>query len=218
MLFLRRTLPMILAFVTGIIGISIYYVPHSSAQGLEEVLARWLRIVYAFAFFLGLFSLLNLHWRRVRARQAGWGYSLIVYLSFGLMIFFVLYNDGTGPFSPQARAGGYQWLFLNVQVPCGATMFSILAFFISSAAYRTFRARTPEAAILLVAAVIVMLGRVPVGAYIHDFFPAAAQWLMDVPNMAAKRGILLGVSLGIVATSLRIIFGIERSYLGGGEE
>ena len=104
MLFLRRTLPMILAFVTGIIGISIYYVPHSSAQGLEEVLARWLRIVYAFAFFLGLFSLLNLHWRRVRARQAGWGYSLIVYLSFGLMIFFVLYNDGTGPFSPQARA------------------------------------------------------------------------------------------------------------------
>lgn len=218
MLFLRRTLPMILAFAMGLIGIAIYYVPHSAAQGLEELLSRWLRIVFAFAFFLGLVSLLNLHWRRIRARQAGWGYSLVVYLSFGLMCFFVLYNDGSGPFSPQARAGGYHWMFLNVQVPCGATMFSILAFFISSAAYRTFRARTPEAAILLVSAVIVMLGRVPVGAYIHDILPEAAEWLMNVPNMAAKRGILLGVSLGAVATSLRIIFGIERSYLGGGEE
>lgn len=218
MLFLRRTLPLIVAFVFGIIGIAIYYIPHADAQDLEKTLSLWLRIVYAFAFFLGLFSLLNLHWGRIRRHQAGWGYSLIVYISFALMCFFVLYNDGQGPFSAQAKTGGYQWLFLHVQVPAGATMFSILAFFIASAAYRTFRARTPEAAILLVAAVVVMLGRVPIGAFISDLIPQASQWLMAVPNLAAKRGILLGVSLGAIATSLRIIFGIERAYIGGGEE
>jgi hypothetical protein len=108
-------------------------------------------------------------------------------------------------------------MFDNVQVPADATMFSILAFFIASAAYRTFRARTPEAAILLVSAIIVMLGRVPIGVLISDWIPWFSQWLMAVPNLAAKRGILLGVSLGAIATSLRIIFGIERSYLGGGE-
>ena len=218
MLFLRRTLPLAIAFTVGIVGISIYYIPHGAAQSVEETLSLWLRIVYAFAFFLGLFSLLNLHWGRIRRRQAGWGYSLITHLSFGLMLAFVLYNDGSGPFAGQAKAGGYQWMFLYVQVPAGATMFSILAFFIASAAYRTFRARTPEAAILLVAAVVVMIGRVPVGAYISDYLPLASQWLMAVPNLAAKRGILLGVSLGVIATSLRIIFGIERAYLGGAEE
>ena len=144
MLFLRRTLPLIVAFVFGIIGIAIYYIPHADAQDLEKTLSLWLRIVFAFAFFLGLFSLLNLHWGRIRRRQAGWGYSLIVYISFALMCFFVLYNDGQGPFSAQAKTGGYQWLFLHVQVPAGATMFSILAFFIASAAYRTFRGAHPR--------------------------------------------------------------------------
>ncbi|MFT5086839.1 MAG: uncharacterized membrane protein YhaH (DUF805 family) [Candidatus Latescibacterota bacterium] len=218
MIFLSRTLPVIVAFCFGMLGIAIYYVPHASAQNIERELALWLRIVFAFSYLLGLYSLLNLHWQRIRQRVAGWGYSVVVYIGFSLMMFFVVYNDSQGPFAPQAEGGGYQWIFEYVHVACSSTMFSILAFFIASAAYRTFRARTPEAALLLVAAVIVMLGRVPIGAYISDYIPAAAEWLLKVPNLAAKRGILLGVSLGAIATSLRIIFGIERSYLGGGEQ
>ncbi len=218
MLFLRRTLPLILAFLLGVLGILVFYVPHSVAQTVEKELSNWFMIIAAFAYFLGLYSLKTLHWGRIRARQAGWGYSLVAFASFTLMIAFVIYNDGNGPFHAQAKEGGYQWLFLNVYVPCTSTMFSILAFFIASAAYRTFRARSPEAALLLLAGIIVMLGRVPIGAYISDLMPMASQWLMAIPNMAAKRGILLGVSLGAIATSLRIIFGIERAYLGGGEE
>ena len=210
-----RVLPMAIALVCGLVAAVIYYIPHGWAQELERELALWLRIVAAFAYFLGLYSLLRLHWGRIASRQAGWGYSLVVYAGFGLMLAFVVFNRGNGPFAPQASGGGYQWLFDHVHVPCASTMFSLLAFFIASAAYRTFRARTPEAAILLVAAVITMVGRVPVGRAISGFLPQASEWLMAVPNLAAKRGIMLGVCLAAVATSLRIIFGIERSYLGG---
>jgi len=218
MLFARRTLPLIIAFVVGGTAVALYYIPHGAAQNLERDLARWDRIVAAFALLLGIHSLLRLHWGRVRRQEAGWGYSTLVYLGFIAMLSTALYNNGSGPFVAQATSGPFQWLYHSVQVPADATMFSILAFFIASAAYRTFRARTPEAAILLVSAMVVMIGRVPIGAFISDMIPLTAQWLMAVPNMAAKRGILLGVSLGAIATSLRIIFGVERSYLGGGEE
>ena len=40
MLFLRRTLPLIIAFVVGVIGTAIYYIPHSAAQNLENELAK----------------------------------------------------------------------------------------------------------------------------------------------------------------------------------
>ena len=220
MLFLNRTLPLAIALVFGLLGIAVYYIPHSYAQSFEqEVGGKWVRIIFAFSYLLGLYSLLNLHWQRIRQHVAGWGYSLVAIASFAVMMVFVIYNDGHGPFAAQAKAGAYNWLFQYVHRPCTSTMFSILAFFIASAAYRTFRARTPEAALLLVAAVIVMLGRVPIGREISEYFPLVSEWLMSVPNLAAKRGILLGVSLGAIATSLRIIFGIERSYLGsGGDE
>jgi hypothetical protein len=108
-------------------------------------------------------------------------------------------------------------------------MFSLLAFFIASAAYRAFRARTLEATLMLVTAVIVMFARVPIGELLWQRMPDSvvqfranlpgdiSDWILKVPSMAARRGILLGISLGAIATSLKIILGIERSYMGAGE-
>ncbi|MBU0609809.1 MAG: hypothetical protein KKI08_18135 [Armatimonadetes bacterium] len=115
----------------------------------------------------------------------------------------------------QAAGPGFKWLFDTIVVPLDSTMFALLAFFMASAAYRTFRARTPEATVLLLVAVIVMIGRVPIGELFYKHMPQVSEWFMMYPTVAAKRGILFGVALGSIATSLRIILGIERSHLGG---
>lgn len=97
-----------------------------------------------------------------------------------------------------------------------STMFSLLAFFVASAAYRGFRARNFQSVVLLVAGVLVILGRVPLGEMLHSKIPESATWVLNIPSMAARRGILIGIGLGSIATSLRIIVGIERTYLGKG--
>jgi hypothetical protein len=108
----------------------------------------------------------------------------------------------------------YTWLYDHVFSPCNATMFALLAFFIASAAFRAFRARNVEAGLLLGAAILIMIGRVPIGRALSPVFPAIAEWIVDIPNNAGRRAIMMGAALGAIATSLRVILGLERSHLG----
>ncbi len=101
--------------------------------------------------------------------------------------------------------------------PILATMFSLLAFFIASAAYRAFRARNVLASLLLLSALVVMLRFNPYVAMVFgDLAAKSSTWLMNVPNLAAQRAIVIGIGLGIVATALKVILGIERGYMGKG--
>lgn len=217
MTFLRRGVPLGIAFLMGVLMAFQYYVPHEHSKAFLELMTRWDKIIAGFAVFIGAYSLFHLHYTKIKRRVAGWGYSFFVFVGAFVTIAFGLYNGGEAFWHDKKEGTMFDWIYMYVQVPAGATIFSILAFFMASAAYRTFRARTVESTVLLVAAIIVMLGRVPVGALISQYIPMAADWIMGVPNLAAKRGILLGVSLGAIATSIKIIFGVERQYLGGGD-
>lgn len=108
----------------------------------------------------------------------------------------------------------YNWLYDHVFAPCNATMFALLAFFVVSAAFRAFRMRNVEATLLLGAAIIVMVAAAPIGAWISDDLVDVGQWILDIPNNAGRRAIMMGAAIGAIATSLRIVLGLERSHLG----
>lgn len=122
----------------------------------------------------------------------------------------------------------FDWFYNYIFLPLSATTFALLAFYIMSAAYRAVRIKSWEAGLLLVAAIIVLLGQVPidqipfVGKFIAcgsikgiSTFEFLKSIILDFPNTAAKRGIIIGIALGGLATSIKIIFGIERPYMGG---
>jgi hypothetical protein len=209
---MRRQVPLAICFVAGAFMAIQYFIPHHAVQDFYEVVLDWLQTLLAFAFLLGTVSLVRVHWHRIRNRAGDRGYSFVTLGGLASMI--VL---GFGLKTHIAPGSWFDAMFQNVQVPIEATMFSLLAFYIASAAFRAFRARTLEATLLLVAACIVMLGRVPIGDLISKQIPEATRWILEVPNMAAKRGIMIGVGLGMMATALKIVLGIERAWMGGGE-
>jgi len=208
---MKRTIPLIIVVGFGFLFVGYAFIPHKISSDFYDWYMTWIRAMAPFGVVLGIMSITMVHSARIQKKTPNWQYSIFALLG--------MYLTAAAGFIWGTQEGTpYMWIYRNMQMPMGATMFSLLAFYIASAAYKAFRARSAEATVLLIAAIVVMLGQVPIGvAMFGERILDVTQWILDVPNLAAKRGIALGVGLGMVATSLRILLGIERTYLGGGQ-
>lgn len=216
---MRREVPLGIVFVCGAFMAFQYFVPHYVSATIYQYALNWTIIIGIFTLVVGIGSLVNLHYDRVSKQKENWPYSIVTLTA-------LLFMTVIGLFSPDAiqnPKGLFMKMYFFVLSPVQATMFALLAFFIASAAYRAFRAKTILATLLLLSAAVVMLGRVPIGDMLTSWLPEGlrfsdiAKYILDYPNTAAKRAIYIGVGLGIAATALKIILGIERTWLGGGK-
>lgn len=218
---MKDKLPLALMIFMGVLGFTYRFIPHPVGVEFNEYLRdTMLRIISLFAMVLGLGNLINMHIHRIRNKGQNWLQSYTTLISFFVVSIIGLLGsrageDGLFPTTIGTFDFGIQTIFLRVLVPLQATVFALLAFYMASAAFRSFRARNLMAGLLLGSAFIVMLGQVPLGGQIWSGLPEISQWIMAVPNTASKRGIELGVTLGSLATSLKILTGIERNWMGG---
>lgn len=225
MKFLKIQLPLFLTLLAGLIPIVAFFASPDAhqIQFTKDRLEKYMVIIASFALMLGVINVVQSNVRKIEKRHTGWQYG--AFLLAGLLSMAISGILGTikvGRFQgigylPDGSRSPFQWGAEFIFTPLQATMFSVLAFFMASAAFRAFRARNTEATILLIAAGVVMLGRIPLGESIMGGNPWLAHftdWLMDWPNAAAQRGIIIGAALGAASLSLRVITGIERTYLG----
>ena len=196
-----------------------------------------LQIIGALALGLGTFGLVRLHLRNAVQKRAQWGYSIVLLVSFVVMATLSILNTlaekeivERGPVLERA----FSILFDYTLVQLDAAMFSLIAFYIFSAAYRAFRIRSVEASILMFTAMLVMIGVVPLGAFIsytllglpeagapeganfltqleHSIgLPKIANWVLTQLNAPAQRAIEFGVGIGGLAMAIRLWLSLER--------
>ncbi len=214
---MKREFPLFVTAVIGLFMILSFFVPHQSVSVPADFLQASAVIVVAFGYVLGGANVLRVNFDAIYKRQPGWPYKVVLV---GSLIAMVVIGAVEGK-GFQGETTRFTWMYQRLYSPMSATMFALLAFFIASAAFRAFRIRTFEAGLLAAAALIVMIGRVPIGDWLTGALPpqirlsAIQEWIMDGPQNAAKRAILIGAALGVMATGLRVILGLERSYLSG---
>jgi hypothetical protein len=221
---MRTTIPLLVTFLLGALMLVEFFVPAGGMRVVVSLLQEWGLVLAATAFVLGGINVLQVNIPKIRRREKDWPYKVVLLASAIVMAVagflagreeIVLTSQSTWFDGLRHHAKQtFDFLFDYVFAPTNATMFALLAFFIASAAFRAFRARNVEATLMLATAVVVMLGVIPVGEWIHEGMPDVTRWILSYPNNAGRRAILIGAALGAVATGLRVILGVERSHLG----
>jgi hypothetical protein len=209
---MKRQIPILLAIGASLYPVIAFFVPTRGVTRFNQTLDEWMVIIASFALLLGIVSMIQVNLAKVHRRSSGWLYGLIVLVTFAIMATFGLF--GRQGARPEGGLYPFTWVFQFAFSPLQSTMFSVLAFYVASASYRAFRVRNVEATLLLIGALIIMIGRIPLGQSIHPIVPQIAEWIMKVPNTAAQRGVIIGAALGAAAMSIRVMVGIERPYLG----
>lgn len=204
------------------------------ANGLTNAkpnVADWVMVIGSFAVLLGILNLFQIHGKAVKRLSAGWYNSLAFFIAFFAIMIVGFMKDssslahfmsmGSDKSFQNVCSNLYNILFNGFFQSLDATMFSLIAFYIVSAAYRAFRVRSAEAGLMMVTAAIIMMGLVPVGAWLTNWLPHSGPlaslrlenmtiWLLTWPNMAVQRAIEFGLSVGAMAMSLRIWLSLER--------
>lgn len=195
------------------------------------------QVVGGFAFMLGVFNLTRIHGNYVRRRRPAYYHSLAFFAAMIGMVVFACWRDwqtwfpnapappiwvrDTNPEHISRPHDVYTFLFDGLLRNLEATMFSILAFYIVSAAYRAFRVRNTEAGLLMVTAMVLMMGQVPLGMAATNWIPAEGAWsglrienvsqfVLTNINGPVQRAIGFGIGLGMLAMALRIWLSLER--------
>jgi hypothetical protein len=208
----------VIIFSMGFFYAMVYYIAVPGTidlQAVSEQLLAYVTAVLTAAFAIGVINLTRVHVNNIKRRRATWRYSVVLIICLYAM---AILSMIASPFAldPQAAiipasviafsTPIWEFLYYKILVNINSSIYSLLAFFIASAAYRAFKARSVESTILLAAGLLVVLGQAPVVDLVWPGFGTIRNWILAFPNVAGQRGILIGAALGILVFSVRRLF------------
>lgn len=186
-----------------------YFIPWGPLDWLSGKLMTIAAVTNAFTIVIAVYSQFRRSGRFINERRKGWVYH--IYL-LALMAIMTLSGFIFGQ-----HAGAYEWILLAVVTPLSSVIYGILAFYMSSAGARAFRARSPQSALLLIAGFVVLMYQAPLTGAFFPGIEGAATYLTDTFGMSVSRMFSISVSIGAIVLGVRMLTGKEVAFLGFGE-
>ena len=253
----RRPIVVTFTFVAGLFYVAYWIWPQPISRGPLDVprntmesmsfliadtqprIADIANILTGFLLGLGIYSLLRIHVGRLARKHEDRFFSgvllvsMLTILTAGYWDWNIRLRDAEGKLQTMANWGpvnfAQDFLFDGLLQQMDAAMFSMIAFFILSAAYRAFRIRSVEATVMMSSALILMLslmgglvfgwntmintvfgGGSAVGFHQNFHINEVANWVRANLQTPALRAVEFGVGLGALAMGLRLWLGLEK--------
>ena len=219
----RKPLIAFITFISGLYYALEWFLP-ADKEGANLLtpylgpLSDMTTVLQAFALGLGIYSLVRIHLGKALKRKEDWGYSVVTLVAMlVMMIVGIVQKAHPNTYNNAIFKIVYEGAFDSLN----GTMFSMVAFYIVSAAFRAFRVRSKEATLLLASACLIMLGQITLGQALTNNIPNAgftanfrveniATWILTRVNSPAVMGIEFGIGIGALATALRFWLSLER--------
>jgi hypothetical protein len=201
---MRRSLPVALVVVVGIILLLDFVVINPTVAGLADALLELIVLLAAAAAVAGAVALVLRHWTDLAERRHDPLGSIVLLAGFGVMLLAGLYPGSTGVSGPAVR-----WLVAALLAPLVASLFGMLFFFLLMATRRGLALRPRQTALMLVAAIAAIVLLLPIGGSGGTWLAGAAGWAMDVPIGGVFRGLLIGVAIVTAVHAARVLLAID---------
>jgi cytochrome bd-type quinol oxidase subunit 2 len=181
---------------------------------LRDYFLRGAIVLAAVALLVGIVNLAAVHSNKIREKESP-GYSFLLLAALLGTVVIGLFDISRMDISGESNFQWTHWLFTYIQIPVETSLMAVLAISLTYASARLLGQRlTIYSVVFLGVLMILLLGVIP---QLIDFLPFLSDirtWIIEVPAVGGARGVLLGVSLGIIATGLRILMGSDRPYKG----
>lgn len=202
----KRLLPWLVALVAGGIALASYVIPNPVSDALLNIAA----LLTSAGLLIGILNVINTHRERIASGSTGWPYSLVLIIA--LITTFVL---GVLP----SVAGGVEFfaaitgaVFQYVYQPLAGSVLALLTFFALRAVWRALQLRPAEASIIVGVAIVFLLASGP-WAELVPGLSATLAWIQAYPVLGVARGLLLGIGIGALVASVRLLLGLDQPYL-----
>lgn len=202
-----------LAIGTGLVMLAGLLAGDGILNDISDVLLQIAVVTVALTILFGVANLLLVHLTRLRRRERGWPYSIVLIAA--AVLVFGLWLTGNLNAATSPEAGQNRVALENIQIAVESALAALLVFTLVFGAYRLMRGRVTWSAVLFtLTLLIVLIGALTaqqVGG-VAELINGVRAWLLAVPVSAGARGLLLGIALATVIAAVRILIGQERAY------
>lgn len=208
-----RYLTAAVAMASGFIVLLGYLYPLELLVQLRVMLTDWAIVIAAMAVLVGIANLVFVQMERIRKRDKNGIYGVV--LVGALLVTFII-----GLFGELLGIGELFMRFAMdaIIVPVETSLMAILAVTLVYASIRLLRRRSDVMTVIFLVVAIVFLIAVLVpslaGPVLGDLIGGSILQFLGMFSGGGARGLLIGIALGVLLTSLRVLFGIDRPYGG----